>query len=137
MARKRFTTGQIIGLLREAEVRLGQGQAIGTICRGIGISEQSYYRWPRYYGGLKLDQAKRLKDLKIRCWARWLDGVETLGAKRVVNACCARWKHSFRKRMLASMPRGADCRIALSGSHVMAAVDIETGPCHEASFVGC
>ena len=42
MARKRYTTEQIIGLLREAEVRLGQGQAIGTICRGIGISEQSY-----------------------------------------------------------------------------------------------
>ena len=64
MARKRYTTEQIIGLLREAEVRLGQGQAIGTICRGIGISEQSYYRWRRDYGGLKLDQAKRLKDLE-------------------------------------------------------------------------
>src|SRR5438045_3804000 len=63
MARKRYTTEQIIGLLREAEVRLGQGQAIGTICRGFGISEQSYYRWRREYGGLKLDQAKRLKDL--------------------------------------------------------------------------
>ena len=48
---------QIIGLLREAEVRLGQGLAIGTICRGLGISEQSYYRWRREYGGLKLDQA--------------------------------------------------------------------------------
>jgi putative transposase len=64
MARKRFTTEQIIGLLREAEVRLGQGQAIGTICRGLNISEQSYYRWRRDYGGLKLDQAKRLKDLE-------------------------------------------------------------------------
>ena len=51
MARKRFTTEQIIGLLREAEVRLGQGQAIGTICRGIGISEQSYYRWRRDSSG--------------------------------------------------------------------------------------
>ena len=61
MARKRFTTEQIIGLLREAEVRLGQGQAI---CRGLNISEQSYYRWRRDYGGLKLDQAKRLKDLE-------------------------------------------------------------------------
>ena len=64
MARKRYTTEQIIGLLREAEVRLGQGQAIGTICRGFGISEQSYYRWRREYGGLKLDQAKRLKELE-------------------------------------------------------------------------
>jgi putative transposase len=64
MARKRYTTEQIIGHLRQAEVRLGQGQAIGTICRGIGISDQSYYLWRREYGGLKLDQAKRLKDLK-------------------------------------------------------------------------
>jgi putative transposase len=64
MARKRFTTEQIIGLLREAEVRLSQGQAIGAVCRGIGVSQQSYYRWRRQYGGLKLDQAKRFKDLE-------------------------------------------------------------------------
>jgi len=64
MARKRFTTEQIIGLLREAEVRLSQGQAIGTVCRGLGVSQQSYYRWRREYGGLKLDQAKRFKDLE-------------------------------------------------------------------------
>ena len=64
MARKRYTTEQIIGLLREAEVRLGQGQEIGTICRGIGVSEQSYYRWRREYGGLKLDQAKRLREVE-------------------------------------------------------------------------
>ena len=64
MARKRFTTEQIIGLLREAEVRLSQGQGIGTVCRGIGVSQQSYYRWRREYGGLKLDQAKRFKDLE-------------------------------------------------------------------------
>ena len=63
MARKRYTTEQIIGLLREAEVRLSQGQTVGTVCRSIGVSEQSYYRWRRAYGGLKLDQAKRLKDL--------------------------------------------------------------------------
>ena len=63
MARKRYATEQIIGLLREAEVRLSQGQTIGTVCRSVGVSEQSYYRWRREYGGLKLDQAKRLKDL--------------------------------------------------------------------------
>ena len=64
MARKRYTTEQIIGLFREAEVRRGQGETIGTICRGIGITEQTYYRWRRVYGGLKLDQAKHLKDLE-------------------------------------------------------------------------
>jgi len=42
----------------------GQGQSIGLICKGLSISEQSYYRWRRDYGGLKLDQAKRLKDLE-------------------------------------------------------------------------
>ena len=64
MARKRFTTEQIIGLLREAEVRLSQGQAIGTVCRSIGVSQQSYYRWRKEYGGLELDQARRMKDLE-------------------------------------------------------------------------
>ena len=54
---------QIIGHLREAEFRLVQGQMVGEICRHIGISEQSYYRWRREYGGLKLDQARRLKEV--------------------------------------------------------------------------
>jgi len=64
MARKHYSTEQIIGMLREAEVRPSQGQTIGVICKGFGISEQSYCRWRRDYGGLKLDQAKRLKDLE-------------------------------------------------------------------------
>ncbi len=64
MARKRYTTEQIISLLREAEVRLGRGETIGGICRSLSISEQSYYRWRREYGGLKLNQAKRFNDLE-------------------------------------------------------------------------
>jgi hypothetical protein len=64
MARKTFTREQIIGMLREAEVRLSQGQTIGVICKGFGISEQSYYRRRRDYGGPNIDQAKRLKDLE-------------------------------------------------------------------------
>jgi len=64
MARKRYTTEQIISLLREAEVRLSRGETIGGICRALSISEQSYYRWRREYGGLKLNQAKRFKDLE-------------------------------------------------------------------------
>jgi putative transposase len=47
MARKRYTTEQIIGMLREAEVRFAQGETIGVVCRGLGVSEQSYYRWRR------------------------------------------------------------------------------------------
>ena len=64
MARKAVYDGADLGLLREAEVRLSQGQAIGAVCRGIGVSQQGYYRWRREYGGLKLDQAKRFKDLE-------------------------------------------------------------------------
>ena len=64
MSRKRYTPEQIIGMLREAEVRLSQGGKIGVICRALGVSEQSYYRWRKEYGGLRVDQAKRLKDLE-------------------------------------------------------------------------
>ena len=64
MARKTYTGEQIIGMLREADVRLSQGEKVGSICRGLSISEQSYYRWRREYGGLKVDQARRLKDLE-------------------------------------------------------------------------
>ena len=64
MSRRRFSVEQIINHLREAEVLLAQGQTVGEICRRIGVSEQSYYRWRREYGGLKVDQARRLKDLE-------------------------------------------------------------------------
>ena len=64
MPRKRFSVEQIINHLREAEVLLSQGKTVGEICRLIGVSEQSYYRWRREYGGLKVDQARRLKELE-------------------------------------------------------------------------
>jgi transposase-like protein len=64
MSRKRFTAEKIIGMLREAEVGLAQGKKIGEVCRGLGISEQSYFRWRREYGGLRTTQAKRIKDLE-------------------------------------------------------------------------
>ncbi len=64
MPRRRFSVEQIISHLREAEVLLAQGQTVGEICRRIGVSEQSYYRWRREYGGLKVDQARRLKELE-------------------------------------------------------------------------
>ena len=64
MSRKRYTPEQIIGMLREAEVLLSQGRTTGEVCRQLRVSEQSYYRWRREYGGLKVDQAKRLKELE-------------------------------------------------------------------------
>jgi len=64
MSRKRFTMEQIIGLLREIDVKISQGKNVGQICREIGISEQTYYRWRKEYGGMKTVQVKRLKDLE-------------------------------------------------------------------------
>src|ERR1700677_574475 len=64
MRRKQFTPEKVIGLLRQAEVELAQGKRVGEVCRGLGISEQSYYRWRSEYGGLKLAQARRMKDLE-------------------------------------------------------------------------
>ena len=64
MSRKRFTAESIIIKLREAEVGLAPGQRVGQVCRQIGVSEQTYYRWRKEYGGLRLDQAKRLKSLE-------------------------------------------------------------------------
>ena len=64
MPKKRFTVEQIINHLREADVLLAQGETVGGVCRRIGVSEQSYYRWRREYGGLKVDQARRLKALE-------------------------------------------------------------------------
>jgi transposase-like protein len=64
MARKRHTAEQVIQKLREAEVALAQGQALGAVCKKIEVTEQTYYRWRKEYGGLKLDQARRLRDLE-------------------------------------------------------------------------
>lgn len=64
MSKKRYTPEQIVAKLRQAEVELAKGQATGLVCKKLGISEQSYYRWRREYGGLTVDQAKRLKDLE-------------------------------------------------------------------------
>ena len=64
MPRRRFTAEQIIQHLREAEVLLSQEKTIAQVCKKIGITDQTYYRWRKEYGGLRMDQAKRLKDLE-------------------------------------------------------------------------
>ena len=64
MSRERFKPEQIIGMLREAEVRLSQGAKVGEACRHPGVSEQSFYRWRREYGGMEVSQAHRLKELE-------------------------------------------------------------------------
>ena len=64
MGRKHFKPEQIIHMLREAEIKLAGGKKIGEVCRELAISEQSYYRWRKEYGGMQVSQAKKLKDLE-------------------------------------------------------------------------
>ena len=64
MSRKRFSAEQIIMHLREAEVLLSQGREVGEVCRQLNVSENTYYRWRRQYGGMGVDQAKRFKEIE-------------------------------------------------------------------------
>ncbi len=64
MSRKRHTAEQIIAKLREAEIELAKGHKTSEVVRKLEIAEQTYYRWRKEYGGLRVDQAKRLKELE-------------------------------------------------------------------------
>jgi|TARA_B100001971_G_C17643755_1_gene264661 transposase-like protein len=64
MAKKTFTPEQIINKLREAEIHINQGASISEASRKIGVTEQTYYRWRKEYGGLRIEQAKKLKGLE-------------------------------------------------------------------------
>ncbi len=61
---KQHSAEQIISKLREAEVLLQKGQAVAQVCRQLGVTAQKYYRWRKEYGGMRMDQTKRLKDLE-------------------------------------------------------------------------
>ena len=76
MARKRYSAEQIIGHLRQAEILIPEGKTIGKAARQSSISEQTYYCWRREYGGMEVDQARRLKELDL----------ETQRLKRLVAA---------------------------------------------------
>ena len=64
MVRKGYTPEQIINKLREAEIQINQGITIGEASRKLGVTEQTYYRWRKEYGGLRVEQAKRLKEIE-------------------------------------------------------------------------
>lgn len=64
MGKKRLSAEEIIGQLRRAEVLLGQGRELDLVLREIGVTRNTFYRWRKEYGGLKLDQARRLKELE-------------------------------------------------------------------------
>jgi putative transposase len=64
MPKKGYSPEQIIHKLREAEVLLSQGVTVGEVCRKIGVTDVTYYRWRKEYGGMRVDQARRLKELE-------------------------------------------------------------------------
>ena len=64
MPRKGFKPEQIINRLRTAEVELSQGKTVAQVCKKIGVTEQTYYRWRKEYGGMRVDQARKLKELE-------------------------------------------------------------------------
>ena len=64
MARKRFSAEQIVSKLREADVLLGQGATVAAVCKRLEITNKTYYRWRKEYGGLKVDLAKRFKEME-------------------------------------------------------------------------
>jgi putative transposase len=64
MVRKKYAAEQIINKLREAEILLSQGNTVASVTRKIGVSDVTYYHWRKEYGGLSVDQAKRLKELE-------------------------------------------------------------------------
>jgi transposase-like protein len=64
MPKKRYNAEEIIHKLREADVLLSQGINVSQVCKRLGIAEQTYYRWRKAYGGMKVDQAKRLEELE-------------------------------------------------------------------------
>lgn len=96
MPQKRFSAEQIVVLLRQIEVLMSQGKAAPVACREAGISQQSYYRWRKEYGGLELDQAKRMKDLEL----------EDVRLKRLVADL------SLEKQILKDVASGAAGRVS-------------------------
>ena len=64
MAKQGYSAEQIVNKLREADVELAMGMSVHDACRQIGVTDKTYYRWRREYGGLKVDQAKRMKELE-------------------------------------------------------------------------
>jgi transposase-like protein len=64
MGRKRHSAEEVVNKLRQADVELAKGQTVAAVCKLLGITDQTYFRWRKEYGGLKVDQAKRFKELE-------------------------------------------------------------------------
>ena len=75
MGAKRYKPEEIISKLREAEVLLAEGVSVGEVVRRLGVTQVTYYRWRKEYGGMKVDQAKRLKDLESVAVKQMIRGI--------------------------------------------------------------
>ena len=64
MAKQRFTAEEIIHKRREADVVIGQGKTIAEACKALGVTDKTYFRWRKTHGGLRIDQAKRMRELE-------------------------------------------------------------------------
>ena len=71
MAKKRHTAEEIVNKLRRADVELAKGQSVAAVCKLIEVTEATYYRWRREYGGMKISQARRLKELEEAASGNW------------------------------------------------------------------
>jgi len=80
MGRKRYTVEAIVRMLREAEVELAAGSTVKLVAKKLAINEQTYYRWRKEYGGLRMDQAHHLKELE-----REISRLETLVAEQALD----------------------------------------------------
>jgi hypothetical protein len=111
MSRKKYTPEQIIQKLGEAEIRLGQGEARDQVCRGLAISERTFYRWRKEFGGLRLSQAHRLKGLELRKRT-----AETFGRRSVAcqpTAQRSSWKRHLGVGFATNIHSGSLCGLRL------------------------
>ena len=105
MPKKRFSAEQIVTVLRQIEVSMAQGKSAPEACRDAGISQQSFYRWRKEYGGLEIDQAKRMKDLERE------KSTEAVTRRFSINAASRfAQRRSFRKAAEAAAKLTAACR---------------------------
>lgn len=133
MARKCFTAGQIIGRLRQAEVMLSQSSRTSEVSRAIGVKEQTYYRWRRAYGGLKVAKARRLKVLEKEnarlhraVWLEWKE------AARKADSLFCRGRGSLLQslllhRLVGGWRRGSELVDQRRVDHVVLLVDLHRG----------
>ena len=83
MPKQRFTTEEIIHKLREADVWIGQGKTVADACKQLGITDKTYFRWRKSHGGLRIDQAKRMRELEAEN-ARLKKAVAVLTVDKII-----------------------------------------------------